>query len=303
MQPFPQSYVEGVIIAFLAMLFFGVTNILYKRMSDDISVMDIMYTRMWVSLPVAYIFAVAASGSISFMVPLHSLFPLVLSMVVGILIGDGMYFYSQERIGVARAFPIAMSYPLLVYLLAAMFLGEPVIPQRVIGAFIVVSGVIMIARAEQDETRINERWNKSDLERGVVVAFLVLVCWATSDVVFQFGLIGVAPAEANFYRVLAASLILVPIFLFSLRGRRVYPSRKSIVYASLIGIIALGFSLIAYSFAIKFVGATVTSLIVASGPMFTAPLSMVYLDEDVNRNVAFGTILTIIGVLMVIIVL
>ena len=303
MQPFPQSYVEGVIIAFLAMLFFGVTNILYKRMSDDISVMDIMYTRMWVSLPVAYIFAVAASGSISFTVPLHSLFPLVLSMVVGILIGDGMYFYSQERIGVARAFPIAMSYPLLVYLLAAMFLGEPVIPQRVIGAFIVVSGVIMIARAEQDETRINERWNKSDLERGVVVAFLVLVCWATSDVVFQFGLISVAPAEANFYRVLAASLILVPIFLFSLRGRRVYPSRKSIVYASLIGIIALGFSLIAYSFAIKFVGATVTSLIVASGPMFTAPLSMVYLDEDVNRNVAFGTILTIIGVLMVIIVL
>ena len=303
MQPFPQSYVEGVIIAFLAMLFFGVTNILYKRMSDDISVMDIMFTRMWISLPVAYIFAVAASGSISFTVPLHSLFPLVLSMVVGILIGDGMYFYSQERIGVARAFPIAMSYPLLVYLLAAMFLGEPVIPQRVVGAFIVVSGVIMIARAERDETRINERWNKSDLERGVVVAFLVLVCWATSDVVFQFGLIGVAPAEANFYRILAASLILVPIFLFSLRRRRMYPSRKTIVYVSLTGIVALGFSLIAYSFAMKFVGATVTSLIIASGPMFTAPLSVVYLNEDVNRNVAFGTLLTIIGVLMVIVIL
>jgi drug/metabolite transporter (DMT)-like permease len=303
MQPFPQTYVEGVIIAFLAMVFFGVTNILYKRMSDDISVMDIMYTRMWVSLPVAYIFAVAASGSISFTVPLHSLFPLILSMVVGIMIGDGMYFYSQERIGVARAFPIAMSYPLLVYLLAAMFLGEPVIPQRIIGAFIVVFGVIMIARAEQDETKINERWNKSDLERGVVVAFLVLVCWATSDVVFQFGLIGVAPAEANFYRILAASLILVPIFLFSLRRRRVYPSRKTIVYASLTGILALGFSLIAYSFAMKFVGATVTSLIIASGPMFTAPLSVVYLNEDVNRNVAFGTLLTIIGVLMVIVIL
>lgn len=303
MQPFPQSYVVGVIIAFLAMVFFGVTNILYKRMSDDISVMDIMYSRMWVSLPVAYIFAVVASGSISFTVPLHSLFPLILSMVVGIMIGDGMYFYSQERIGVARAFPIAMSYPLLVYLLAAMFLGEPVIPQRVIGAFIVVFGVIIIARAEQDETKTNERWKKSDLEKGIVVAFLVLICWATSDVVFQFGLIGVSPAEANFYRILAASLILVPIFLFSLKGRREYPSRKTIAYASLTGIVALGFSLIAYSFAIKFVGATLTSLIVASGPMFTAPLSVVYLDEDVNRNVAFGTILTIIGVLMVIIIL
>jgi drug/metabolite transporter (DMT)-like permease len=303
MQPFPHTYVLGVISALLAMIFFGVTNVLYKRMSEDISVMDIMFTRMWISLPVAYIFAVAASGSISFTVPLHSLFPLIFSMVVGILIGDGMYFYSQERIGVARAFPIAMSYPLLVYLLAAMFLGEPFIPQRVIGAFIVVSGVIMIARAERDETRTNERWNKGDLERGVIVAFLVLVCWATSDVVFQFGLIGVAPAEANFYRILAASLLLVPVFLFSVWGRKVYPSRKTIVYASLIGVIALGFSLIAYSFAMKFVGATVTSLIVASGPMLTAPLSVVFLNEDVNRSVAFGTLLTIIGVLMVVIIL
>ena len=46
-----------------------------------------------------------------------------------------------------------------------------------------------------------------------------------------------------------------------------------------------------------------TSLIIASGPMFTAPLSVVYLNEDVNRNVAFGTLLTIIGVLMVIVIL
>jgi uncharacterized membrane protein len=37
--------------------------------------------------------------------------------------------------------------------------------------------------------------------------------------------------------------------------------------------------------------------------MFTAPLSAIYLDEDVNQRVAVGTILTIIGVLMVVIIL
>jgi len=303
MQLFLEPYLLGVISALLAMLFFGMTNILYKKMSEDISVMDIMYTRMWVSLPVAYIFAVTASGSFIFTVPIESLFPLILSMVIGIVIGDGMYFYSQERIGVARAFPIAMSYPLLVYLLAALFLNEPVIPQRVLGAIIVVFGVIMIARAEQSGVRNRNRWNEYELRIGLVFVFLVLVCWALSDVIFQFGLIGVAPAEANFYRILAASLILVPVFLYSFRGERSIPSKRAVSFAMVIGIVGLGLSLVAYSFAVKFVGATVTSLVVASAPMFTAPLSAIYLDEDVNKRVAIGTILTIIGVLMVIIII
>jgi uncharacterized membrane protein len=37
--------------------------------------------------------------------------------------------------------------------------------------------------------------------------------------------------------------------------------------------------------------------------MFTAPLSAIYLDEDVNRQIVIGTILTILGVLMVVIIL
>ena len=302
MQLILEPYVLGIISALLSMFFFGVTNILYKRMSDDISVMDIMFTRMWVSLPIAYVFGVIASGSLTFTIPPEALFPLVLSMVIGIIIGDGMYFLSQERIGVSRAFPIAMSYPLLVYFLAVVFLGEPVILQRVIGAIIILFGVIMITRAEQDEEKIDKRWSKDDIRIGIILAFLVFFCWAASDVIFQFGLEGVGAAEANFYRVFAASLILVPVFLLTLRGERTFPSKRTIAYSLLVGIIALGFSLITYSYGVKFVGVTVTVLIIASAPMFTAPLSAIVLDEDVNRNVAIGTILTIIGVLMVVLI-
>jgi drug/metabolite transporter (DMT)-like permease len=302
MQLILEPYVVGLISAFLSMIFFGVTNILYKKMSDDISVMDIMFTRMWVSLPVAYLFGVLASGSLTFTVPSEALFPLIFSMVIGVLLGDGMYFLSQERIGVSRAFPIAMSYPLLVYFLAVVFLGEPIILQRVIGAVIILVGVIMITRAEQDEEKIDKRWTKDDIRIGIILAFLVFFSWAASDVIFQFGLEGVGAAEANFYRVFAASLMLVPVFLLTLRGERTFPSRRVMGQALLVGIMALGFSLITYSFGVKFVGVTVTVLIIASAPMFTAPLSAIFLDEDVNRNVALGTILTIIGVLLVILV-
>ncbi|TFG26150.1 hypothetical protein EU528_14885, partial [Candidatus Thorarchaeota archaeon] len=46
----------------------------------------------------------------------------------------------------------------------------------------------------------------------------------------------------------------------------------------------------------------VTSILVASAPMITAPLSAVYLNEDVNKYVAFGTLFTIVGIFLVVFV-
>ncbi|MHA2201371.1 MAG: DMT family transporter [Candidatus Thorarchaeota archaeon] len=295
-------YVFGVLSALAATVFFGATNIVYLRMSKDIGVMDIMFTRIWVSLPLAFVFAVGSLGSFDLTIPVDAMLPLAFSMVIGIMIGDGMYFLSQDRIGVSKAFPIAMSYPLLVYLLTALFLGEPVILQRIIGAVITVVGVGLIARAGQVENEGVAKWKQRDIQIGFVLAILTALCWALSDTVFQFGLVSVGAAESNFFRLVVASVILVPIFFISLKGGRKLPSQRTTGMALLTGLVGVGLSLIAYSYAVKFIGATVTAVIVAAAPVFTAPLSALYLGEDVNRRVILGTILTIIGVFLVVII-
>ncbi|MHA2027334.1 MAG: DMT family transporter [Candidatus Thorarchaeota archaeon] len=295
-------YVFGVLSALAATVFFGATNIVYLRMSKDIGVMDIMFTRIWVSLPLAFVFAVGSLGSFDLTIPVDAMLPLAFSMVIGIMIGDGMYFLSQDRIGVSKAFPIAMSYPLLVYLLTALFLGEPVILQRIIGAVITVVGVGLIARAGQVENEGVAKWKQKDIQIGFVLAILTALCWALSDTVFQFGLVSVGAAESNFFRLVVASVILVPIFFISLKGGRKLPSQRTTGMALLTGLVGVGLSLIAYSYAVKFIGATVTAVIVAAAPVFTAPLSALYLGEDVNRRVILGTILTIIGVFLVVII-
>jgi len=294
-------YVFGVLSAIAATIFFGVTNVVYLRMSEDISVLDIMFTRIWVSLPLAYVFAVGSTGSLNIVVPVDAMFPLAVSMIIGIVIGDAMYFLSQERIGVSRAFPIAMSYPLLVYLLTAAFLGEPVILQRILGAVATVVGVSLIARADQPENaKERGRWSERDKQVGFALAIFTALAWALSDAIFQFGLISVGAAESNFFRMLVVSLILVPIFFISLRGNRKLPSGRTTGLALVTGLVGVGFSLIAYSYAVKFVGATVTAVVIAAAPVFTAPLSAIYLGEDVNRKVVIGTLLTIIGVFLVV---
>ena len=80
-------YVFGVLSAIAATIFFGVTNVVYLRMSEDISVLDIMFTRIWVTLPLAYAFAVGSTGSLNIVVPVDAMFPLAVSMIIGIVIG------------------------------------------------------------------------------------------------------------------------------------------------------------------------------------------------------------------------
>jgi drug/metabolite transporter (DMT)-like permease len=303
MQIAPDSYVLGILFAVIATVFFGVTNVIYKRMSNDISVMDITFSRIWVSLPLSYLFAVMSASTYTIVIPIHAMFPLAISMILGIVLGDTMYFLSQERIGVTRAFPISMSYPLMVYLLTAYFLGEPVIIQRILGAIIVVTGVSLVARASQRESlESSTRWSDRDRRIGLVLAFLTLISWALSDAVFQFGLIDVGAAEANFFRMLFASIILVPFFLVSMRKGRPLPSRRILAFVSLTGLVGIGLSLIAYSYAVKYVGATVTAVIIASAPIFTVPLSAIFLGEDVNRRVTIGTLMTILGVILVVLI-
>ncbi|MHA1662757.1 MAG: DMT family transporter, partial [Candidatus Thorarchaeota archaeon] len=209
-----------------------------------------------------------------------------------------------ERIGVGRAFPIVMSYPLVVYTMAAIFLGEPVIPQRVIGAVIVVVGVVLVARAEYaDEIEENPRWSSRDRSIGLLLAFVTIIVWSVSDVTFQYALVSVGAAEGNFFRMVVASIVYVPVFMFSLRGKRQLPSRRISSIALITGLFSIGLSLIVYSYAVKFVGATITSVLIASAPVITAPLSIVYLQEDVNKYVGIGTLLTILGIIMVVIIL
>ena len=297
-------YAVGILSALGATLLFGITNVVYKKIDDEIGVLNIVVSRVWVSLPLAYFFTIFSIGTVNITVPPESMIPLAVSMIFGIVIGDTMYFLSQQRIGVARAFPIVMSYPLVVYLMAALWLGEAVILQRIMGAVLVVIGVILISRAEYSEESMNKsQWSASDRRIGFILAFLTIAFWSASDVIFQFGLIAAGVAEANFFRMVVAAIIFLPIFIVSLRGPRNLPSKKLSAVAAVTGVVGFGLSLILYSYAVKFVGATITSVIIASAPVVTAPLSAVYLNEDVNRSVALGTLLTILGILLVVVIL
>jgi len=295
-----ENYAIGIITALLAALLFAITNIVYKRFDQDISVVEIVATRMWIGFPIALLLILPPFNTDGVNVTLEGFLILTFSMVVGALLGDSCYFVSQSMIGVSKAYPIVMSYPLAVYTLAAVYLSEPVIISRLLGALLIIAGIALIAQDNQEEINGKEPAPRVLLV-GLFFAVLTIVFWALSDFTLQIGLIDVDPLDANFVRFAMGSFLLLPVAPFSRTRKGRLGDRRLLTIVLLTGVIGFGIPILLMTYSVSYIGATVMSIIMAASPLFGTPLSIIYLKEKVTRLVGFGTILIFVGIILVIV--
>jgi drug/metabolite transporter (DMT)-like permease len=279
---------------------FGLSNIVYKSQSDEIRPLTITSLKMWVSLPLMVaLVAVPLFLGIP-LVPITSILPLILSIIPGAIIGDMIYFYSQARIGVSRAFPIAMVFPLITYLLSIMLLGDIFILNRLFGMILVILGVSVITReqaAQQKDTK-----QKSSLDRlGIVLALVAAVFWAVASIFAEVAIRDVQdPVSANFIRILAGSVALIPVFTIAHKRGMPSPTKRATKLTLVAGFFGMGLGSLGYIFAVKFTGAAVSAVLSSTAPLFAIPASAYFLRERVTRHIVLGTITTVIGIWLVI---
>jgi drug/metabolite transporter (DMT)-like permease len=259
---------------------------------------------MWIALPVMVIAVLLLLYPTGFNVPLASIPFLAVSIIFGAGLGDLVYLTSQSRIGVSRAFPIAMIFPLVTYFFSIIFLNEALRITRLIGALLAVIGVSLITReqAKQDaasqslETEVRKSWDKI----GVVLAILAAFFWATATVVLQIGLIGVDPIDANLIRVTVGSLFLLPIFLIARQRGMPKPTKRASKIVLVAGFFGMGIGSLLYVSTVAITGAAVTSVIAASAPLFALPLAIFYLKEKITPLILLGTLCAVLGIWLVI---
>ncbi len=300
----PELFLAGVFMGITAAALFGISNVFYKSQSTEIQPTAINAFKMWIALPVMLIAVLLLLYPTGFNVPLTSIPFLAVSIIFGAGIGDLVYLTSQSRIGVSRAFPIAMIFPLVTYFFSILFLSEPLRITRLVGALLAVIGVSLITReqAKQQstsqslETEVRKGWDKL----GVALAVLAAFCWATATVVLQVGLIGVDPIDANLIRVTVGSLFLLPIFLLARQRGMPKPTKRASKIVLVAGFFGMGIGSLLYVSTVAITGAAVTSVISASAPLFALPLAIFYLKEKITPLILLGTVFTVLGIWLVI---
>ncbi|NHJ49788.1 MAG: DMT family transporter [Asgard group archaeon] len=317
----------GILAAFGNMVFSGVATVLYKSQGKNVKP-GLMLVIQTIVSAISFQILTASTGNFHemFKIPITALVAFIFAAILGIIIGNFLYFTSLNLIGVSKAYPIAMTYPLLTYILEIIFLDGTFHWMKFLGIISIIVGVIFIsisqsnnnnddesiARIEKSEEELNNQKRGKFFSKiyqnktffGIFLALVTTITWASGTTLIKYGLnhtdVDIIPING------ARMIFLIPFALimhFATRKKNEDKQKITWKSVSIVGIGALFGLVVAnmvYLFALDVVGTSTTAAIAASGPLITTPLSVLFLKEKIDWEIIKGTILTIIGNVLVV---
>jgi drug/metabolite transporter (DMT)-like permease len=295
----------GSLVGLLGAALYGLSVVVYRSQSEEIKPVAISSIKMWVALPFTAVLVLILPGIDSIFMPLTTVAILGISVTLGAVIGDTIYLWSQERIGVSYAFPIAMSFPIMTYFLTVIFLNEPPILSRLAGAVVAVIGVIMISneqnRNQEPVEEIEGEKSKRRLDLwGLAGALMTAVLYAVGTTLLQVGIEGVDVIGGSFVRIVFGSIAFVPIVAVARQQGMPWPTRKATKRVIIAGFFGMALGSILYVGAVSMVGAAIMSVIASTAPLFAIPVSVFILKEKVTPLALVGVALTLTGITLVV---
>lgn len=291
---------SGELIALLSALLWAVASVLLTIGARRIHVVPLNLVRctvstifFWALLP--FYGGIAALAAIP---PLAWVW-LAVSVLCLLVVGDTLYFRSMDLAGVSWAMPMASINPLWAVLLASFFVGEPLTWSLLLGALLVIAGVVLVSRSTAP-LNAHRLMDPSARRLGLGLALLVSVLWAVGQVALKPATAGMHSVVANSVRQLLGMFLLLLLSLFGGRWRELRKldtrSWAVIVLASLLG---TGFGTLLFVMAIQMAGAGRTSVLTSTAPLMAIPFSMLWLHERPTRWTLVGTMLTTAGIALV----
>ena len=216
---------------------------------------------------------------------------LLASTLCSMVVGDSLYFMAAARIGVARALPIASSFPLLTTVGAVLTLGETPTAALIVGSLLVVLAVALIGG---DRVRGSGR---IDLV-GLVLAGLAACLWASSGLLLGQGLRLLDPIATNMIRFPVAA-ILFTAYVAALRPAEILTRR--LVWLSLVAAVGTLASASLFLAGIEAAGVARGVALNALSPVFSAILAAGLLRERVSRRTAIGIVASVAGTVLLVV--
>jgi drug/metabolite transporter (DMT)-like permease len=142
-----------------------------------------------------------------------SLLLLILSGVLGIALGDTLFFAALRRLGTRRTLTIDAGGPAVTALAGVALLGEVPRPAQWLGILLISLAVLLVVRQPAPSGPLPERSARPPDGTGVALALGALACGSGGALLARAGLLagGPAPLQAATLRLGAAALVLLPL--------------------------------------------------------------------------------------------
>jgi drug/metabolite transporter (DMT)-like permease len=222
---------------------------------------------------------------------------LVISAILGLVLGDSFLFKSFQLIGARLGIIMMASVPVLSTILAFFFLNEIISFLGIFGMLLTITGILIVVleRKLPDE-------NKIVISKiGIFYGFLGALGQASGLIFAKFAFQGgeLNGFAASFIRLFSASLIILPLAATLRRYKNpviIYSkdhySAKVILIGTVFGpVLGITGSLVA----IEYAKVGIASTLMATMPIIMLPISRFYFKEKLDWKAIIGAFVAVVG--------
>lgn len=251
---------------------------------------------------VIILFALGKAGAVAAL-PIEAVVVIVASGLIGLGIGDTLYMFGLNWVGVGRAVPLATSYPLFSLVWATFLLGEPIAATAVLGAFVILLGIWLLSR--ENNGSLAEVKGKFALI-GVIASLGAAISWSVSITLMNFAVTvaNLSSFDVNYAvvttRIAAIALLLLMFAPVLDRSHGFLEVKRSTLIELCVGGLianAVGWLLMNYSF-LNILEAQAVP-ISSTTPLFSAIAGFALFHEKVTASNALGAIVVVVGIFLI----
>lgn len=298
----------GEFAALGAAISWAVAPILYRKALSGASPVSANIVRCAsnAAVLVVVLLALGLTGALASL-PVQVIVVVVVSGFVGLGVGDTLYMVGLKSIGVARAVPLAATYPLFSLLWATLLLGEPLTAAAVLGTVVILLGIWFLSRERVDSAvHVHGRLELT----GVAVSLLTAVVWSVSITLMDFavtmpGVVNGLGANYAVVTVRIAGMALVILALAPLLDRErgfLKLGWRTVVLLCVGGLVANGLGWVLMNYSFLNIAEAQAVPISSTTPLFSTLAGFAFFREKLTRDNTLGALLVVAGVVLIFIV-
>lgn len=276
----------GLLAALTASLIWGLTPAIVRLgVSENTSAITFNILRLVAAIPVTALIMVISHEQLIIPSSIIGWLAVLAAGTIGPGIGDIAYIYAIREIGGGRAVAIGYTYILVSQFLALLFFGEELTWKLMVGGFLAVIGIWLVAR---------EAKTKAYNVKGIMASCISAIAWGFGSIANKYALIYTNPLSLALLRMI---LLLMILLIFA--WRHLGGINRRVVYASIFtGATGYGVAMPLFLYALDVVGVSVTVLATALTPALGRILTRILAREELTVHGIIGTITIILGLMI-----
>jgi drug/metabolite transporter (DMT)-like permease len=214
---------------------------------------------------------------------------------LGLTLTQGMMFTALHHSSVINVSIVFSIWPITTVIIAAVFLGERLIPSQIFGVFLCFTGVLVIIAQGKPDTIIQMGVNTGDL-----LVLAAILCFSFYTVMIKKVDIDLAALPLLVLILGSATLASAPFFIWEI----IYDPRITIDWHDIVAIayVAIpggGIMYLLFNIGVTMLGAAKASVTFYLQALFTVILAYLLLGEQLHLYHAAGIALIAAGVILV----